>query len=119
MSVFNDLLPVLQSIAPGWQHVEYYRETTDPCVVLRSVQGGRSDKNTRRFVYQVTVMSGQNTSPDEAETVANNLARHFLDNHRRAGVLLATVMRDVTGPFYSDKDRAYYTFDLSIINSAN
>lgn len=119
MARFNDLATAINSALPGWPCVEFYRERADKCVVVRAVQGGRSDENTRRFVYQLSFMGGANDTAEDVEQAAELVAKHFLDNHRAGGVLLITVIRDVMGPFWSDEERPYYNFEISIINSSN
>lgn len=117
MARFNDLAAAVNSVLPDWPCVEYYRSRPDKCAVIRAVQGGKSDANTRRFVYQLTFMAGNNDTAEAVEVAAEAAARHFLDNHRAGSVLLASVMSDVLGPFWSDDDKPYYYFEISIINS--
>lgn len=119
MARFDDLAAAINSVLPGWPCVEFYRDRPDKCVVVRPVQGGRSDENTRRFVYQISFMGGKNDSAETVEQASELVAKHFLDNHRAGSVLLVIVMRDVLGPFWSDDEQPYYYFEISIINSAD
>jgi hypothetical protein len=118
MAIFNDLAAVVAVILPSWPCVEFYRETdANRRVIIRPVQGGASDRNMRRFVYQFTLAAGDSDA-ESVYTATEQLLKHFLDNHRAGGVLLARVVRDVTGPFYDASERPYYQFDLSVINTA-
>ena len=118
MAAFDDIAAVVADITPGWPCVEYYRHDGSKRVIIRAVQGLRSDENTRRWVYQITYMGGLNDTAETVSAAADLLAKHFLDNHRAGGVLLITVVRDLMGPYWNEQDRPYYNFDISLIYTA-
>jgi hypothetical protein len=119
MQTFNDLAAVVNVVLPGWQCVEFYRQSDEKRIIIRAVQSGPSTENDRRWVFQITVMAGATDTAETVYAAANQLAMHFLSNYKSGGVLLIRVVRDVMGPFYDDNERPYYNFDIGVINTAN